>query len=39
MDGEIDYKILLNEPVGEIKAKIIERDGKILMVKECAIAR
>ncbi len=35
VDGEIDYKILLNEPVGEIKAKIIERDGKILMVKEC----
>jgi uncharacterized radical SAM superfamily Fe-S cluster-containing enzyme len=35
VDGEVDYKILLNEPVGEIKAKIIERDGKILMVKEC----
>ena len=30
-----DYKILLNEKVGEIKATIIERDGKILMVKEC----
>src|ERR1700749_4352095 len=37
VDGEIDYKILLNEPVGEIKAKIIERDGKIVMVKECPI--
>jgi uncharacterized radical SAM superfamily Fe-S cluster-containing enzyme len=36
VDGEVDYKILLNEPVGEIKARIIERDGKILMVKECA---
>jgi uncharacterized radical SAM superfamily Fe-S cluster-containing enzyme len=36
VNGEVDYKILLNEPVGEIKAKIIERDGKILMVKECA---
>jgi uncharacterized radical SAM superfamily Fe-S cluster-containing enzyme len=35
VDGEIDYKILLNEPVGEIKAKIIERDGQILMVKDC----
>src|SRR4051794_14021295 len=35
VDGEIDHKILLNEPVGEIKAKIIERDGKIVMVKEC----
>src|SRR6478609_1621223 len=37
VDGEVDYKILLNQPVGEIKAKIIERDGKILMVKDCAI--
>src|SRR5690242_10569488 len=37
VDGEVDYKILLNEPVGEIKARIIERDGKILMVKECPI--
>ena len=35
VDGEIDYKILLNQPVGEIKAEIIERDGKILMVKQC----
>jgi uncharacterized radical SAM superfamily Fe-S cluster-containing enzyme len=35
VDGEVDYKILLNEPVGEIKAKIIERDGQILMVKDC----
>ncbi len=35
VDGKVDYKILLNEPVGEIKAKIIERDGKILMVKDC----
>jgi 7,8-dihydro-6-hydroxymethylpterin dimethyltransferase len=35
VDGEVDYKILLNQPVGEIKARIIERDGKILMVKEC----
>jgi len=35
VDGEVDHKILLNEPVGEIKAKIIERDGKIMMVKEC----
>ncbi len=35
VDGEVDYKILLNEPVGEIKAKIVERDGKIMMVKEC----
>ena len=36
LDGKQDYKILLNEKVGEIKANIIERDGKILMVKDCA---
>ena len=30
-------KILLNEKVGEIKAQIVERDGKILMVKDCPI--
>jgi 7,8-dihydro-6-hydroxymethylpterin dimethyltransferase len=35
VDGEVDYKILLNEPVGEIKANIIERDGQIVMVKDC----
>ena len=35
LDGKRDYKILLNEKVGEIKAHIIERDGKILMVKDC----
>ena len=35
LDGEQDYKILLNQKVGEIKAQIIERDGEILMVKEC----
>ncbi len=35
LDGKVDYKILLDEKVGEIKAQIIERDGKILMVKEC----
>src|SRR5882724_12251024 len=31
------YEVLMNEKVGEIKAEIIERDGKILMVKDCAI--
>ena len=35
LDGKRDYKILLNEKIGEIKANIIERDGKILMVKDC----
>src|SRR5204862_4105430 len=33
--GEIPVEILRNEKVGEIKAQIVERDGKILMVKEC----
>ena len=37
LDGKRDYKILLNEKVGEIKATIIERDGKILMVKDCPL--
>jgi uncharacterized radical SAM superfamily Fe-S cluster-containing enzyme len=35
LDGKLPVEILKNEKVGEIKAKIIERDGKILMVKEC----
>src|SRR5437763_5724599 len=35
LDGHLPYEVLMNEKVGEIKATIIERDGKILMVKEC----
>ena len=35
LDGEQDYKTLLTDKVGEIKAQIIERDGKIMMVKDC----
>src|ERR671915_187604 len=35
VDGKVPHEILLNEKVGEIKAQIIERDGKILMVKDC----
>src|SRR6201997_53233 len=35
LDGKLPHEILLNERVGEIKAQIIERDGKILMVKDC----
>ncbi|MGE5646387.1 MAG: radical SAM protein [Acidobacteriota bacterium] len=37
LDGKKDYKDLLYEKAGEIKAQIIERDGKILMVKECPV--
>ena len=35
VDGKLPHEILLNEKAGEIKAQIIERDGKILMVKDC----
>ncbi len=37
LDGELPVDILRNEKIGEIKAQIIERDGKILMVKDCPI--
>src|SRR6266542_1565288 len=37
LDGKKDVSILLNEKVGEIKATIIEKDGKIVMVKDCPI--
>ena len=37
LDGKIPVEILRNEKVGEIKANIIEKDGKIVMVKECPI--
>ncbi len=35
--GKRDWKTLLNEKVGEIKADIIERDGQVWMVKDCPI--
>ncbi len=37
LDGELPVEILKNTKAGEIKAQIIERDGKILMVKDCPI--
>ncbi len=37
LDGHLPHEVLMNEKVGEIKATIIERDGKIMMVKECPI--
>jgi uncharacterized radical SAM superfamily Fe-S cluster-containing enzyme len=37
LDGKLPVEILKNEKVGEIKAQIIERDGHILMVKDCPI--
>ena len=37
LDGHLPHEVLMNEKVGEIKATIVERDGKILMVKDCPI--
>jgi 7,8-dihydro-6-hydroxymethylpterin dimethyltransferase len=37
INGELPVAILKNEKAGEIKARIIEKDGKIVMVKECPI--
>src|SRR5579864_1833548 len=37
VDGKLPHEILLNEKAGEIKATIVERDGKIMMVKDCPI--
>ena len=37
LDGKRDYRILQSEKIGEIKAQIIERDGRILMVKDCPV--
>ena len=37
LDGKKDYKDLLHEKVGEIKAQIVEQDGKIKMIKDCPI--
>jgi len=37
LDGETPLEVLYDQRPGEIKAKIVERDGKILMVKDCPI--
>ncbi len=37
LDGTKPVEDLITERTGEIKAQIIERDGKILMVKDCPI--
>jgi len=37
LSGEEDYRVLINEKVGEIKATILERDGQVWMVKDCAV--
>jgi len=35
MDGKLPLSEIVEKRAGEIKAQIIERDGKILMVKDC----
>src|ERR1700752_3420257 len=35
LSGDQDYRSLINEHVGEIKADIVERDGQIWMIKDC----
>jgi uncharacterized radical SAM superfamily Fe-S cluster-containing enzyme len=37
LDGTRPLETLLNEKVGEIKATILEKDGKIVMVKDCPV--
>src|SRR6202795_1932412 len=37
VNGELPVEILRNEKAGEIKAQIVQRDGKILMVKDCPV--
>ncbi len=37
VNGDVPVEVLLNEKRGEIKAMIVERDGKIVMEKECPI--
>ncbi len=35
LSGEVDWKVLVDGNPGEIKARIVEEDGRILMKKEC----
>src|SRR6516165_8108721 len=37
ISGQKDWRDLMHEKVGEIKAQIVERDGQIWMVKECPL--
>ncbi|HUV14551.1 MAG TPA: radical SAM protein [Acidobacteriota bacterium] len=37
LNGEEDYRILIEEKVGEVKAKVVERDGQVWMEKECPL--
>src|SRR3954462_11382067 len=35
LSGEIPLRALVNDKVGEIKAQILERDGKVIIEKTC----
>ncbi len=35
LSGEVDWKVLVDGNPGEIKARIVEEEGRILMKKEC----
>ena len=35
LSGEVDWKVLVDGNPGEIKATIVEEDGRILMRKDC----
>jgi uncharacterized radical SAM superfamily Fe-S cluster-containing enzyme len=37
LEGRKDWRDLMHEKVGEIKAQIIERDGQVWMVKDCPL--
>jgi len=37
LDGETPLDVLYHQRPGEVKATILERDGKVLMVKDCPI--
>jgi len=37
LDGKTPLEVLYSQRPGEIKARVVERDGKILMVKDCPI--
>src|SRR5258708_1150443 len=37
INGERDINDLMNEKVGEIKAKIVERNGQVWMEKDCPV--
>ena len=37
--GEADWRVLVNDKPGEIRARIVERDNQVFMEKTCADAR